>query len=263
MMAASSMRDSQLAMARFLRDPDHTAAPAGVEQRRLNIYRDLVYNNIDGFIRSGFPVLCSLYTAADWDELVRAFVHRHRCQTPYFLEISREFLQFLLREHSLRDCDPPFMAELAHYEWVELALDVATGQPPEPVPVEDVLAQVLRLSPLAWSLCYRFPVHRVGPRFRPAEADEPTYLVVYRDRADAVCFMAVNAATSRLLELLRDNDCATGAQLLAGLADEMDVPVDNLLTHGGEQLRDLLQRSVIGVATPAASIVQPTVQQLP
>ena len=255
-MAALSMRDSQLAMARFLRDPDHTAAPPGVEQRRLNIYRDLVYNNIDGFIRSGFPVLCSLYTAADWGELVRAFLRRHRCQTPYFLEISQEFLQFLLREHNPRDCDPPFMTELAHYEWVELALDVAAEQPPEPVPVEDVLAQVLRLSPLAWSLCYQFPVHRVGPRFRPVQPGQPTYLVVYRDRADAVRFMEANAATARLLELLRDNDCATGAQLLAGLADEMDVPADTLLAHGDDQLRDLLQRSVVGVAPPAGSAVQ-------
>ena len=76
------------------------------------------------------------------------------------------------------------------------------------------------------------------------------------DRADAVRFMEANAATARLLELLRDNDCATGAQLLAGLADEMDVPADTLLAHGDDQLRDLLQRSVVGVAPPAGSAVQ-------
>ena len=38
---------------------------------------------------------------------------------------------------------------------------------------------------------------RNGVNFRPGEAGEPTYLVVYRDRQDSVRFLEVNAATAR------------------------------------------------------------------
>ena len=96
-MSASALRDSQMLMARYLRDPQGQPAPEGVEERRLKIYRDLVYNNVEGFISGGFPVLRSLYQDEDWHQLVREFIDQHRCHTPYFLEISQEFLKFLMQ----------------------------------------------------------------------------------------------------------------------------------------------------------------------
>ena len=163
-MTAPSLRDSQLAMARYLRDPEAVPAPPGIEQRRLKIYEDLVYSNIEGFISGGFPVLRSLYGDAGWHELVRSFIGRHRCHSPYFLEISREFLEYLAQEHRLRECDPPFIAELAHYEWVELALDVSVETlPPESGPEDDPLATVPVLSPLAWLLSYNRRAVKLKP----------------------------------------------------------------------------------------------------
>jgi hypothetical protein len=108
-----------------------------------------------------------------------------------------------------------------------------------------MLAAVPRLSPLAWLLSYQFPVHRIGPGFRPAEAVEPTYLVVYRDREDEVRFMELNAATARLVEVIRDNNIATGGELLAGLAGELGMAEESMLAFGGEQLEQLLEQSVV------------------
>ncbi len=156
-MAEASFQESQLTMARYLRDPGHQPPPSGVEARRLKIYEELIYNNIEGFISGGFPVLRSLYNEAEWQGLVRAFIDQHRCQTPYFLQISEEFLEFLLNNFEARPCDPPFIAELAHYEWVELALDVSEEEAPSAAVVTDVLGIVPRLSPLAWPLSYQFP----------------------------------------------------------------------------------------------------------
>ena len=70
----SQLRDSQFAMARYLRDPDRETPPAGIEARRLKVYEDLVYNNIESFLTSGFPVVHSLYDESDWRELVRQFM---------------------------------------------------------------------------------------------------------------------------------------------------------------------------------------------
>lgn len=244
-MSELSLRESQLEMASYLRNPESSPPPPGIEQRRLDIYQRLVYNNIEGFISNGFPVLRSLYEDEAWHELVREFIDNHRCHTPYFLEISQEFIQFLLEQHQPRDCDPPFLAELAHYEWVELALDVAEEVLPETVAFDDPLTAVLCLSPLAWVLCYQFPVHRLGPGYQPAEAAEPSYLAVYRDATERVRFMELNAVTARLLELCRDSDGASGESLLRTLAGETGMDPATMLEFGAGQLASLLDSGVL------------------
>ncbi len=244
-MSDSALRESQMGMARYLRDPEHNPAPLGVEARRLKIYQDLVYNNVEGFISGGFPVLRSLYAHADWHSMVRSFINGHRCHSPYFLQISEEFIQYLVNEHQPRDCDPPFVAELAHYERVELVLDVSEETHPDQKPVVDVLSTALRLSPLAQVFSYQYPVHRIGPPFCPQEPAEPTYLAVYRDREDSVQFMELNAATARLLALLAENTEATGFQVLEVLAGELAMPVDQLSEFGAQQLEGFLAAGVL------------------
>lgn len=242
----SALREAQMTMARYLRNPETAVAPAGIEARRLKVYRELIYNNIEGFISSGFPVLRSLYDDGQWRDLVQSFIDNHHCRTPYFLEISQEFIQYLAERHRPRPCDGPFIAELAHYEWVELALDVAQDEPPAPPPADvDPRARSPRLSPVAWLLSYTFPVHRVGPGNRPQEPAAPTFLVVYRDRADAVGFMELNAATARLLELVREGDGRCGAALLEQLANELQAEPATISDFGAEQLLQFARRSVI------------------
>ena len=77
-----------------IRDPKHHDFPE-IEDRRLAIYRDLFFNNIEGFVSSAFPVLKSLYCEQSWLALVRQFFIQHDCKSPYFLQISEEFLNYL------------------------------------------------------------------------------------------------------------------------------------------------------------------------
>ena len=240
----SELRSSQMKMARFLRNPEAEAPPEGVEARRLQVYLDLVYNNIEGFIRGGFPVLHSLYEEEDWHGLVRQFIDVHRCHTPYFLEISQEFLRFLMEDFAPRECDPPFIAELAHYEWVELALDVSEESFPTSTLMTDSASTVVALSPLAWVLSYEWPVHQIGSGFKPHEPGEPCYLVVYRDASDAVQFMAVNAATARLLELVREGS-HTVEGVVSLLAKELNLPATKLREFIEQQLNQLCEQGVV------------------
>lgn len=240
------LHGAQRHWAGYLRDPAHAAPPPGVEARRLQVYSDLVFNNIEGFLRGGFPVLHSLYPREDWRALVRAFIRDHNCGSPYFLEISQEFLLFLMQHYQPLPGDPPFLRELAHYEWVELALDVAEASLPPPVALpEPVLEARLQLSPLAWLLAYRFPVHRIGPRFQPAAPGEPVYLMVWRNRALRVEFMALNAATARLLELCRDQPACRAAELIDELARELQQPAAELAEAGARQLAEFVQRDIL------------------
>ena len=85
----------QRSFAAHLRNPQRHPAPSGIEERRLTVYRQLFFNNVNGFLEKGFPVLHSLYDNAGWRRLVRTFFDQHACASPYFLEIPEEFVTFL------------------------------------------------------------------------------------------------------------------------------------------------------------------------
>lgn len=216
-----SFQTTQLAFTQHLRTPELFPIPAEMEDRRMGIYRELIYNNIESFIANVFPVIRSILADQQWHALIRDFIHQHRCQTPYFLEISEEFLQFLMQERGLCDADPAFLLELAHYEWIELALDVSDADipPASSYPIEPLLS-LPRVSPLVVCLTYQYPVQKISASYQPS-TPELTQLVVYRNRADKVCFLAANALTLRLLYLLQTNTQSTLATHLSLIASEL------------------------------------------
>lgn len=245
----ADLRARQEALTAYLRDPNGARRPEGLDERGGDVYRRLVYNNIQGFLASNFPVLRQILDGERWDALVADFLAEHRAQTPYFLEIGREFLAYLAEGRAPRADDPPFLLELAHYEWVELALSVATEEiPTEGVdPDGDLLAGHPLVSPLAWPLQYAFPVHQIGPGFEPQAAPEqPTFLVVHRDRQGAIGFLAVNAVTARLLQLLQEDPGATGEALLRRVAAEIGhADPDQVVAAGADILADLRRRDIV------------------
>ena len=224
----------QLDVAAYIRNPGAQDVPAGIEKRRMDVYADLFYRNIEGFLSSTFRVFRSLLTDDAWHGLVRDFVHRHRSESPYFIQIPEEFLEFLADE---APDDPArlFRLELCHYEWVELALDFREDEPidyiDDVVDAETLAQTRWRVSPLAWPLQYRYAVHEIGPANQPTVApDAPTYLIVYRNRRDRVRFLVSNAATFRLLELLAASDGDVGLTIDA-IAAELKRQASTLLPN--------------------------------
>lgn len=61
-----SFQDTQLEFAAHLRHPQLNKAPDNIENRRLAIYRKLFFNNIEGFLASGFPILKSIIQPQNW-----------------------------------------------------------------------------------------------------------------------------------------------------------------------------------------------------
>ncbi|MCV6590208.1 MAG: putative DNA-binding domain-containing protein [Marinobacterium sp.] len=225
----------QYDFAGHIRDPDKVAPPTGVEARRMQIYRDLFYSNVEGFVSGMFPVLRSLYSDDHWHAMVRDFFIRHRCQTPLFLEIGQEFMAYLNDERQLQPCDPPFVKELAHYEWVELALDISEAELPEAIdPDGDLLTGHPVQSPLAWSLAYQYPVHCIRPDYQPQQpAETPVYLLAYRTAAFEVKFMEINGVTARLLCLLDQQPELTGREVMLMIAKELHHPDPEVVVNGG------------------------------
>lgn len=239
----------QKAFAAHIRDPRKAEAPEGIEDRRMAIYRDLFYNNIESFLSGNFPVLREITPDEKWHVIIRDFLASHRCETPHFPEIAQEFLAYLSESRQAEFDDYPFMLELAHYEWVELALGISDedAELPPHDPNGDLLEGRPLVSPVAWNLSYSYPVHRISPEFIPeAPSAEPNHLVVYRDRLDTIHFLEINAVTQRLLELIKQHEKVTGLEILRMIATEMQHPDPDVVINAGKQLmQDLKARNII------------------
>jgi hypothetical protein len=244
------LREQQLALTRHLRDPAQVPAPAGIEDRRLAVYRELLFNNIRELLGGNFPVIRALLGETRWQALVRGFYRDHRSQTPVFPEIAREFMRYL---ESLPELEPPFLCELAHYEWVELALQISEARVDDVAydAGDDLLDGAPVLSPLAWPLAYRWPVHRLGPDFRPdAPPDVPTLLLLRREADGNVRFSELSPLAFRLLCRLGDAPQLSGRAQLQALAGEAGVPADEAFIAQGRQLLEQMRASgvLLGVA---------------
>ncbi|MCF6442071.1 putative DNA-binding domain-containing protein [Pseudoalteromonas luteoviolacea] len=196
-----SFQEVQAAFVAHIKDPENTVKPSDIEDRRMKIYRELFFNNVEGFVASAFPVLKSLYDEKHWIALVRQFFAEHECTSPYFLEISQEFLKYLDQGYRPNESDPVFMFELAHYEWVELNVSILQRDKYDLLfDAELDENQPLFLSSVAQCVQYRFPVHQIQVDYQPEQPQEGPYsFVVYRDLEEEIQFIALNPMTSLLL----------------------------------------------------------------
>ena len=250
-MATRLLHEQQTSMGLYLRDPEHCAPPAEMDPARAQVYRDLVFANLSSLISGTFPVLVNILGDDQWRALVRAFLRDYRAHTPKFGEIAEEFVEFLACEpQALAEGSwPPFMVELAHYEWVEMALQQSEAEPLPAGDAEGLLSHPLHISPLAWPLAYSWPVQRVGPGYQPDTApDQPTLLLVRRAEDWSVKFSELSPLAFRLLQRIEQFPGLDGRAHLQALAHEAgmsDSPA--FFNNGLSLLRQLHEQHVVGV----------------
>ena len=178
-----------------------------------------------------------IHSDEDWQRFIRGFMRHHQAQTPYFLQLPEEFLEYLQNEFEPLESDYPFLVELAHYEYAELALSVSEDETDmaDVDPDGDLLRGVPVKSALAWAYAYHYPVHRISPDFLPTES---------------VGFLELNAVTAALLDAIENNDQQlSGEALLRQLAVTINYPdTDALVQHGAAALREMRERDILAGA---------------
>ncbi|AOT09065.1 HvfC family RiPP maturation protein [Pseudoalteromonas luteoviolacea] len=243
-----SFQEVQASFVAHIKDPDNVAKPSDVEERRMKIYRELFFNNVEGFVASAFPVLKSLYNQCEWYSLVRKFFAQHSCESPYFLEISQEFLHFLENTYQPTEYDPVFMYELAHYEWVELNVSILKREPSDRIRDERIQENdALYLSSVAQCVQYTFPVHQIQTDFQPSEPEGGPYgFVVYRDHDDETQFIALNPMTSLLLTSIEQNPGVSILQLSEQIAQQIPgFSAEQLLLGALQTLQQFTELGII------------------
>lgn len=197
-----------------VRNPDSTPLTNDIAPRRSEVYESLLFNNICGYISNCFPVATSIIDEQKWQQLCRDYFTEWRSHTPYFSQIPKTFIDFI--EYKLAaDSDyqqlPPWFTELIDYEWLELEVDTCnavaintyTHSDEQSFDTQAPLstAPTLRLKQFQW------PVHTISPVQIP-EQEAPSFLLLYRNSEHKVEFMAVNAMTFALLEIISQANCS-------------------------------------------------------
>lgn len=249
--ALPSFQQYQLAFTAHIRNPQLNKRPRGVEARRMQVYNELVYNNLEGFLLACFPVLRKVLGKRKWSKLVREFFSVHRCHTPFFRQIPDEFVHYLKNERGERADDPAFLQDLAHYEWVELMLSVSNKEIDltRIDPDGDLLGGRPALNPLLSLQSYAYAVHRISPKFKPVAGEkEETHFAILRNRADEVKFILLNPVSMRLLTLLQSTTLSGEAALLQ-IAAEMQHPNPQVLLSGGNEIMQTMGDAQIILGT--------------
>ncbi|MBD2839884.1 putative DNA-binding domain-containing protein [Pseudomonas sp. JM0905a] len=239
------LHDQLMSLARYVRDPQNNAPPPGIEARRLAVYRQLFFGNVESLLSGGFPVLRASLGAEKWRALVDTFYARYRCQTPLFTEISGEFVDFLAEGGGDAHDLPPWVVELAHYEWVEAALLLSDSPEPGHDPEGDLLEGEPVLSNLAWPLAYQWPVTEISPDYLPQQVPEQPTLVLARRGADQkVHFSRLAPLAHAMLESLQERSC-TGRNHLDALAEAIGAETESILPQGLALLENLRAQGVL------------------
>lgn len=215
----------------------------------MAIYRELFRNTIESLLSANFPVIRKTLANDEWDATVDAFHREHRCTTPLFTEVAQEFIEWLA---GTAERHPPWMPELAHYEWVELRAQIDDTPKPPHDPDGNLLNDVPVLSPQAWPLAYAWPVDRIGPAHRPVTPpSSPTLILVRRDAGMQVHFAALSPLAFRLLQWIGDGNRLDGHSIIKALADEAGLSGDaNFIDEAQAMLHRLhAEGTVIGTRT--------------
>ena len=240
----------QQAFTGYVRNPKQKM-PKGVVARRMKVYAEIVFNNLFESVSACYPVSSKVLGKRACKKLVRGFFSGYQSDTPIFREIPEQFLHYLNSpELNAQDDLPPYLASLAHYEWVELAVStMQVSTMAEFDTTGDLLTNPPVLNPALEILSYDYPVQLISPRIKPTEPlANPVHLVVYRNAEFQVRFIETNPVTARLLTLLHTGE-HTGQTALEAIAKELQHPEPQVIVSFGAQILQELQAQGVILGT--------------
>lgn len=229
-----------------LRNPAQQPCPGFMDAQAVDLYRELLVGNFDAALRACFPLWIRCLGEARYLLWRDAFIAEHACRSPFFRQIPDEFMAYLSQNPQRLQQDLPYALELAHLEWLELALGVAqTDTLPEHSgsAVQDPWTTPLRLNAVHALVQYAYPVQQLilRPTFSAAPVldPNPVSLYLYRNRVDAVQMLEPDALSLQILVSL-DADPQSGSAIFQHWQDHGKI--DGNAQTVAEQMQGLLRQ---------------------
>lgn len=226
-------------------------AMAGLDEKRLLLYRKLVRRGLRAAIRVEIP-----RTAARMGPAFEACTERYFDHTlprsPYLRDVAFEFFAWLSRSSLEELAVPPYLIDLARHELVAFTVACAPSEDSEQTGVPLELDRGVRFRAAVEIVRYAHAVHRLHEELDAHDEPkaEPTALLVYRDDELEIRYLELSPLASHILDKLRSGETLRGAVL--GACELLSQPVDGAVLQGTARLlEDLGQRGVLLGAEPS------------
>ncbi|MGN5753760.1 DNA-binding domain-containing protein [Acinetobacter calcoaceticus] len=221
----------------WIRDPD-LEIPQELPVERMQIYRDLLFNNVSSFIDLVYPVARAMLPELKWQQVLSEFFQKARCRSPLYNDISLEFREYLAEQRHPIMQEYPWLAELLQFEWLELYLDT--------VEIEDVVLHenyAWQLSTQVWVLVYQYPVYRWTTLTTQEQVElSPSAVMVWRDEQDRVRIEQLSPLFAMLIEQLTQNIMLTDHDIFTLIRSVLADLTESEIYLQIQELKNLLTR---------------------
>ena len=196
-----SFQATQQQFCNWIRFPQ-SELPKALPVERMQIYRDLLFNNVCSFIDLVYPVTRAILPEIQWQKLLTEFFQKAQCDSPFYNDISLQFREYLTvcQHPSLHEY--PWLAELLQFEWLELYLDT--------VQIEKKLLtrqSEWQLNTQVWVLVYQYPVYQWSSSTIIAEVEPmPSVILVWRNDQDNICLESLSVLFAMVIEQLNQQE---------------------------------------------------------
>lgn len=233
----------------------------------LALYEELLFNTVCGIMETIYPFTHQvlIHKQADesqWRGLVEAYRRACPNRSHSLIGAICDFPAFLGKQPALM-AEFPFIADLAHYEWLEMAVlnDPEPALPAGLVSMvpdgalfdqyQPVWNPIRRLHTFSYQIPALLDAWKASPQSvlqNPARFSAPQALLIYRDpRTLNARFFVVNELTATLLRLSGKGASyeATLTALQSEIPALVQVPMDVLKRQAYGLLEDCLENGIL------------------
>ena len=225
--------------------PEAAALLAAVPPERLLVYRHLIRRTLHDVLVDFLPRVRGRRGddrfAADAD----AWIAEHGPRSRLLRDLPGEFVAWIAARWSADPSIPPWLADLARHELLELEIAAAPASPAVP-PRPFTLDARLAFEASARLVRHAFAVHELPDALGPDDVPrhEHTALLVYRDREHTVRFLQLSPLAEALVDALLQ--AATVEDAIRRAVAATGEPLsDDTLARVSALLADLAERGAL------------------
>jgi hypothetical protein len=176
-----------------------------------------------------------------WEHAVRLFLKDAQPHTPWASTTQRAFVDHVCESPDMQRL-PAWLQDLAHFEWLQNAVNTTPVSWPACDAAADVMHHAVVLNPTHVEAAYEWPVHSIDTDHQPDDM-QSTYVSMLRDKDDTLHVLESSVFRGQLIDLLRDGQ--SGEQAFMVLAMWLSHPEPEAFVREGAEVMAQLQREGI------------------
>lgn len=210
---------------------------------KIQIYHELVRNNIEEVLYRAFPLTFHLLTQKQWNEMLDLYLAKEDFTAHSVWRLPQALVRVAMEQKWAERWNIPYLLDLLHFEWIEIEIDMMPDLPRGDFKKEGrILDDLLVLNPESQIIVYSYPVYEKN--VLPREMKEGIYPVLVLRHPDTgeVHFIALSRFFLHVYEMLTEH---TGREALIQAAKTFQLNESKALSVGEKFLIDLMDQQAI------------------